>query len=62
MTVGDARALEGTEEVREGGGAFDTRPVPFGYYRIVYSGTVVHFQERDTCRGGTGAGGDGDGR
>jgi RHS repeat-associated protein len=60
MTVGDARTLEGTEEVCEGGGAFDTRPVPFGYYRIVYVGTVVHFQERDTCRGGTGGGGDAD--
>src|SRR5262249_36947206 len=60
MTVREARQLEGIDEVREGGGAFDTRPVPFGYYRVTYIGTVAHFRERDTGRGGTGGGYDAD--
>ncbi len=47
MTAREARELHGVDEVREGGGAFDTRPgPPFGYYRVTIFSTEVRFEEQ----------------
>ncbi|MBI1831132.1 MAG: RHS repeat-associated core domain-containing protein [Planctomycetes bacterium] len=57
MTVSDARALEGVDDVMHGEPAFSTRPgPPFGYFRVIVSTTVAEFRERDTGIGSMGGG------